>query len=251
MEAFCKGQAENPPCKATPPHVQVPYLSWCSTRSNQTSATVVFCKLRASSLGVTMRKHHAQAMPWRCFASWARLFLGLPSCREREREFQGDAVEAFRKLGQTSEDVKFAETASLEVAKAAGLSEPGYVVIKNFKGGCPGWPYTVAPWLHDYWDSWHDKIVVHTLMIACGSYIDDIITTLVMHVTMVTSWFHATRLPEKLCPSGVKMLLGGRCPAAWVRWDHSATSKAAWHQWLLPGKVMKYHRALSYKAAWI
>jgi hypothetical protein len=43
-------------------------------------------------------------------------------------------VEAFRKLGATSEDVAFAETSNAEVAKAAGLSKHGFVIIKNFKG---------------------------------------------------------------------------------------------------------------------
>jgi len=43
-------------------------------------------------------------------------------------------VDEFRKVGEASEDVKLAETASVDVAKAAGLSAPGYVVIKNFKG---------------------------------------------------------------------------------------------------------------------
>ncbi|KAJ9506014.1 hypothetical protein QJQ45_016668 [Haematococcus lacustris] len=50
------------------------------------------------------------------------------------KEAKGDEYEAFKTAGAKTEDVTFVETTSSEVAAAAGLSEPGLTVVKNFKG---------------------------------------------------------------------------------------------------------------------
>lgn len=49
---------------------------------------------------------------------------------------QGDDYDAFIKVAQKSEDATFYETTDAAVAKAAGLSAPGVVVLTNFEGAC-------------------------------------------------------------------------------------------------------------------
>jgi len=49
-------------------------------------------------------------------------------------ETKGDAYDAFISVAQKSEDAAFVQTTKKDVAKAAGLSSPGVVVITNFEG---------------------------------------------------------------------------------------------------------------------
>lgn len=50
------------------------------------------------------------------------------------KELKGAEYDAFQKVAQGAEDVTFVETTIADVAKAAGLSAPGFVVVTNFEG---------------------------------------------------------------------------------------------------------------------
>lgn len=47
---------------------------------------------------------------------------------------QGDAYDAFISVAEKSEDATFVQTTKKDVAKTAGLSSAGVVVVTNFEG---------------------------------------------------------------------------------------------------------------------